>query len=264
MTIKFTILGSTAGTGVPSFFCDCPGCAEARENPQYSRTRTGAFLDSGDEKILIDAPPDIRQQLIREDINHIDRIFLTHWHADHYSGLSEFEYYVRLFTREALPLYLPASAIEEFLSTFPDLEDVFHLIPWEFEQQYTFGDITLIPLAANHSVETAGFLVQTPGKNLAYFPDTAGLPQETRQQLQGIDYLICDATFYGENWYPHSHMSVEQAIKLGREIKAKQTILTHLSIHYSQPVTTQQLEKELEDDKDVMIAYDGLKLELSK
>ncbi len=58
-------------------------------------------------------------------------------------------------------------------------------------------------------------------------------------------------------------MSVEQAIQLGREVKANKTILTHLSIHYSQPVTTRQLEEELKDDKDVMIAYDGLQIKLS-
>jgi phosphoribosyl 1,2-cyclic phosphate phosphodiesterase len=201
---------------------------------------------------------------VKESINDVDAIFLTHWHADHYSGLGEFEYYVKLLTKEPLDLYLPESAVDDFVSTFPDLSDVFRVIPWQFQKKYVFGDISLTPLKANHGIETAGFLVESNEMRLAYFPDTAGLPAETAGQLKDIEYLICDATFYGENWYPHSHMNVDQAIALGRAINARQIVLTHLSIHYSQPVTTTQLEKELLKDQDVMLAYDGMTIELIK
>jgi len=260
--VNFKILGTSAGTGVPSFFCDCIGCLEARENPHYARTRTGAFLDTGNVRVLIDAPPDIRTQLVRESIYGVDTIFITHWHADHYSGLGEFEYYVKLYIKKPLFLYLPASAVEEFYYTFPDLSDIFQVITWEYHKEYVFGNISLTPLPAHHGIETAGFLVKSNGTRLAYFPDTSGLPKETAQKLQGIDYLICDATFYGDNWYPHSHMSVKQAVALGRAISARNTILTHLSIHYSQPVTTAKLEEELSKDLDVMVAYDGMSIEL--
>jgi len=262
MTVTFKILGTCAGTGVPSFFCDCIGCLEARQNPQYERTRTGAFVDTGKGRVLIDASPDIRNQLVKESINGVDAIFITHWHADHYSGLGEFEFYVRLLTKEPLDLYLPGSAVDDFASTFPDLLDVFHVIPWEYQKEYVFGDISLTPLKANHGIETAGFLVESNEARLAYFPDTAELPEGTAQKLEGIDYFICDATFYGENWYPHSHMNVDQAVALGRAIHARRTILTHLSIHYSQPVTTAKLEKELSKEHDVTVAHDGLSIEM--
>lgn len=262
MTARFRILGSCAATGVPSFFCDCIGCREAKENPKYERTRPGAVVDTGNTRLLIDASPDIRSQLVKESINRVDAIFLTHWHADHYSGLGEFEFFVKLLTKEPLDLYLPNSAVDEFALTFPHLLEVFRVIPWEFQKKYVFGDISLTPLQANHGIETAGFLVESKKTRLAYFPDTAGLPAGTAQKLLGIHYLICDATFYGDNWYPHSHMNVEQAVALGRSIKARHTILTHLSIHYSQPVTTAKLEEELAGDYDVMVAYDGLSIEL--
>ena len=262
MTASFKILGSCAATGVPSFFCDCIGCLEARQNPQYERTRTCAFIDTGKSKLLIDASPDIRSQLVKESINRVDAIFLTHWHADHYSGLGEFEYFVKLLTKEPLDLYLPSSAAGEFASTFPDLREVFRVIPWEFQQKYVFGETSLTPLQANHGIETAGFLVESDKTRLAYFPDTAGLPAVTARKLEGIEYFICDATFYGENWYPHSHMNVDQAVALGRAINARHTILTHLSIHYSQPVTTAKLEAELAENHNVMVAYDGLTIEL--
>jgi len=33
----FTFMGTAAGCGVPAFFCDCPACNEARENPALRR-----------------------------------------------------------------------------------------------------------------------------------------------------------------------------------------------------------------------------------
>ena len=263
MTVTFKILGTCAGTGVPSFFCDCPGCMEARQYPEYARTRTGAFMNTEKGRILIDANPDIRSQLVRESIYGIDTIFLTHWHADHYSGLGEFEYYVKLLTQKTIDLYLPGSAVDEFASAFPDLLDVFNLIPWEYQHRYEFGDVSITPLPANHGIETAGFLIASGQSRLAYFPDTAGLPAETAKKLEGIDYFICDATFHGENWYPQSHMNIEEAIALGRAIKAHHTILTHLSIHYSEPVTTTELENKLSTEADISIAHDGLCIELN-
>lgn len=219
-------------------------------------------MNTGKKNVLIDAPPDILHQLIRENISEIDTIFLTHWHADHYSGLGEFEYYVKLFTGEPVTLYMPESAVQKFQSTFPDLIDVFNVIPWEYDQSYTFGDVSLTPLRANHGIETAGFLVASKETRLAYFPDTAGFPTETAEKLLGIDYLVCDATFYGENWYPHSHMNVNESIATGRGVGARNIILTHLSIHYSEPVTTAQLEEELSTEPDVSVAYDGLSIAL--
>ncbi len=259
---SFQILGTSAGPGVPAFYCNCPGCLEARKNPQLARTRTSAFVDTGSNKILIDAGPDIRSQMIRESISEIDTIFLTHWHADHYSGLCEFEFYVRLHRQEPVNLFMPASAVEEFEHTYPDLEGIFSIIPWRYHHEYTFADVTITPLPANHGIETAGFLVASDKIRIAYFPDTAGLPNASAFALQGVDYLFCDATLHGENWFPDSHMTVEQAVALSHAVQPKKTFLTHLAIHYSVPVTTAELMEELSGEPDIGIAYDGLTVEL--
>jgi Metal-dependent hydrolases of the beta-lactamase superfamily I len=259
---SFTILGTSAGPGVPAFYCDCPGCREARKNQRMARTRTSAFLDTGKNKILIDAGPDIRGQMIRESISNIDTIFLTHWHADHYSGLGEFEFYVRLHRREPLLLYMPGSAVEEFERTYPDLDGIFRIIPWRYHHKYTSADISIIPLPANHGVETAGFLVESEHRKIAYFPDTAGLPDASALALEQVDFLICDATLHGENWFPDSHMTVEQAVAVSHAVKARKTFLTHLAIHYSIPVTTAELIQELAAEPDIDIAYDGMTIEL--
>lgn len=258
----FMILGSGAGPGAPSFFCDCKGCREARENHLVARTRCGAMISTETTNILLDTPPDLRTQLIREDISVIDQIFLTHWHYDHFGGLGELEYYVKLKRKEPIALYLPPTAIKLFKSAFPDLEEIFEIIPWAFNKSYVFDNVSITPLPANHSIETAGFLVKSAKTNLAYFPDTAGLSSKTAQEVDCVDWLICDATFHGDNWFPQSHMSVEEAIDLGRKVNARKTVLTHMSIHYSQPVTTVELKETISRHPNVLAAYDGMKIDL--
>lgn len=262
MTNAFKILGSGAGPGTPSFFCDCVGCQTAHRDPAWARTRSGAIVTTENHSLLVDMPPDLRVQLIREKIARIDEIFLTHWHYDHFGGMGELEYYVKLQRRAPLPLYLPPSAMERFRLAFPDWLDVFATVPWRFFQTYRFDSLTITPLPANHSVETAGFLVETGLKRLAYFPDTAGLPEETARLVEGVDWLVCDATFSGENWFPHSHMSVDEAVELGGRIKARQTVLTHLSIHYSRPMSKEDLLAIGNNNPKVLVAADGMSFTL--
>lgn len=258
MKNMFKILGSGAGPGAPSFFCDCEGCREAQGNTALARTRSGAFITTKHINILVDTPPDLRVQLLREKITKIDKIFLTHWHYDHFGGIGELEYYVKLKKKERLALYLPPSAVDEFARSFPDLIEVFEVIPWEFSRSYQFDEVAITPLPANHGIETAGFLIESANKRLAYFPDTAGLAMDVAEAVESVDWLICDATFYGDNWFPQSHMSVEQAIDLGRKVRATSTVLTHMSVHYSQPVTSNQLQAVIARYSGVMAAFDGM------
>jgi len=264
MESSFKILGSGAGPGVPSFFCDCSGCREARADDRCCRTRSGALLHSGNSNYLIDTSPDLRTQLVREQLDGIDGIFLTHWHFDHFGGLGEMEYYVKLDRKEPIPLYLPPSAVDSFHAAFPYLHDVLVPQPWEFGKTYTRGAVGITALPANHGIETAGFLIESEATKLAYFPDTSGLPNLTKRQVDAIDCLICDATFSDTNWFPDSHMSIAEAIELGKSIRAKNTVLTHLAIHYGNPVTVEELNERLSDLPNVFLAHDGMQFNLSR
>lgn len=257
MTAKFKLLGTSAGLGVPAFHCNCMACQEAWAEPHWARTRSGAVLETNQKKILVDASPDLRGQLLKEQIQSVDYLFLTHWHYDHFGGIGDLEYYVKLEKKEPIKLFLPPNAVDSFDRAFPFLEDVFAVDTWEFGRSYSFEDVKLTVLPANHSVETGGILLEGE-KRVAYFTDTAGLPEITAQQIQDVDILICDATFNGENWFPHSHMNWKEAIALGESVRAKHTVLTHLAMHYSIPTTVARLKEKLKNHTQVTIAYDGI------
>ncbi|MEL1136006.1 MBL fold metallo-hydrolase [Desulfitobacterium sp. THU1] len=261
MVAEFKLLGTSAGLGVPAFHCNCVACREALANPKWARTRSGAVINTEEETILVDASPDMRGQLLKEGIKAVDSLFITHWHYDHFGGIGDLEYYVKLERKEPVKLFLPPSAVDSFSKAYPFLEDVFDIDTWEFEHSYTFGELKLTVLPANHSIETGGILLEAR-KSIAYFTDTAGLPEKTVQLIHGVDTLVCDATFNGPNWYPHSHMSWEEAIILGQSVNVKQTVLTHMAMHYSEPTTVAEIQDKLKTNKQVAIAYDGMSFEI--
>src|SRR3954465_5369348 len=63
--LRVVVLGAAAGGGVPQWNCGCVGCRTARENGQgLQRTQASvAFSGDGEHWFLINASPDLRQQL---------------------------------------------------------------------------------------------------------------------------------------------------------------------------------------------------------
>ena len=79
--MKLTLLGTGTSQGVPVIGCDCAVCHST--DPHDNRLRASALLTAGDTNILIDAGPDLRQQMLRANVHHLDAILLTHEHNDH-------------------------------------------------------------------------------------------------------------------------------------------------------------------------------------
>jgi pyrroloquinoline quinone biosynthesis protein B len=64
--LRVVVLGAAAGGGVPQWNCGCPVCLAARtEHPELRSTQASiAISTDGDHWFLINASPDLRQQLI--------------------------------------------------------------------------------------------------------------------------------------------------------------------------------------------------------
>ena len=84
---KLTFLGSGTSQGVPMIGCDCEVCKST--DPRDKRLRASVLVEYGGLTILVDAGPDFRYQMLRQDVRHIDAILLTHNHKDHTGGLDD-------------------------------------------------------------------------------------------------------------------------------------------------------------------------------
>ena len=258
MNHTFTFLGTGAGCGVPAFFCDCPACEEARSNPRARRGDCGVLV-TGETRTLIDTPPDIRSYLIRENLRSIDTLLYPHWHFGPGGGLGEFEYMVQLVTKHTLPTYGSPYTLESIGSEFAYMMYCLQRFEWNPFEELVVDGVKYTALPVTHAQGTYGYLIETPETRLFYACDTAKLPPETAERVQGVDIMAMDATYWGENGAPQSHHSVQECIEEGLSLDVGKLSLTHLCMHYTEPITLAELEDYLKQYKGrVEPAHDGL------
>jgi pyrroloquinoline quinone biosynthesis protein B len=97
--LRIVVLGAAAGGGVPQWNCGCEVCAMARgAHPELRRTQASiAFSNDGNHWFLVNASPDLRQQLIATPQLHpragqlrhtpIAGVILTNAEVDAVAGL---------------------------------------------------------------------------------------------------------------------------------------------------------------------------------
>lgn len=257
----FTFMGTAAGCGVPSFFCDCPACDEARQNPALRRGDCGVMVQGRQSgaTLLIDTPPDTRHQLLREGVRRFDELLYTHAHFDHLGGLGELEYMVQLVTKQQLPTYGSPDALAGVRTEFHYMTyclDMHELAPFETHE---FDGVRYTALPVTHAPGTYGYLIETPATTMFYASDTGRLPEQTAERVRGCDIIAMDATFWKRNWSPDAHHSMQECIEEGLELGAGTLYLTHVALHYDEPVTVAELEEYLKQyGGRVRLAYDGL------
>ncbi len=261
-THRFTFMGTAAGCGVPSFFCDCPACDEARANPELRRGDCGAMV-RGEKTLVIDTPPDARHQLLREDIRCVDEIMFTHAHFDHIGGLGEYEYLIQLVLKENLTVYGSQTALENIASEFHYMTyclDFQNLAPFETRE---FDGVRYTACPVTHAPGTYGYLIETDNTHMFYASDTGPLPDETAERVHGSDIVVMDATFWKKNWSPLSHHSIQECIEEAFDLDAGKLYLTHMCMHYDEPITYEQLIDYLAQyNGRVEPAMDGLTFEI--
>ncbi len=189
----------------------------------------------------------------------MDELLYTHAHFDHLGGLGELEYRVQLVRTAALPPDGGAAALEGAGIEFHYLTyclDMRELAPFD---ELELDGVRYTALPVTHAPGTYGYLIETPETRLFYASDTGKLPPETAERVRGVDVMAMDATFWKRNWSPDAHHSVQECIEEGLELDAGTLYLTHLAMHYDEPVTLAELEEYLQQyGGRVKPAADGL------
>ncbi len=279
MNAKLTFLGTGTSQGVPMIGCDCSVCKSA--DSRDKRYRSSAFVEYGGLKILVDAGPDFRSQMLRADIRHIDAILLTHNHKDHTGGLDDvraFNYIERAPIRIYCEKYVEESLRREYSYAFA--EKRYPGVPeWQItnigEQPFTVCEnvpevklvwvegqgyvktpcvrpeqvrsVEIIPVRGRHfNLPVLGYRFG----NIAYLTDMNFIPEKEFSKLSGLDHFIINCVRRGRHI---SHFSLEEAVEVAMKVGAKHSWLTHLS---HQLPRYSDLCRELSDN--IRPAYDGL------
>jgi len=214
------ILGSAAGGGLPQWNCRCPICTLAREDSTRVRPRTQSSIavsPDGERWLLVNASPDIRQQLFdnpvlhpREGLRHspIHAVLLTNGDVDHVAGL--------LTLREGQPFTLYATAgilesvnanrvfdvmAEGVVGREPiGLDAAFEPVPGLTVTLFSVpGKVPLwlegetVDLGAETET-TVGAMIEAGGKRLAYIPGCARVTDRLKGRIDGAEALLFDGT----------------------------------------------------------------------
>ena len=67
--MKLTFLGTGTSQGVPIIGCRCRVCTSVDRRDR--RLRTSAMIECGEVRLVIDAGPDFRYQMLRTGVRHI-------------------------------------------------------------------------------------------------------------------------------------------------------------------------------------------------
>ena len=85
--MKITFLGTGTSQGVPMIGCSCDVCRSL--DFRDKRLRTSILVETEDASIVVDAGPDFRQQMLRQNQTRLDALLITHEHKDHVAGLDD-------------------------------------------------------------------------------------------------------------------------------------------------------------------------------
>lgn len=214
------------------------------------------MLEIGESNIVIDCGPDFRYQMLRENVQHVDAIFLTHEHSDHVAGIDDIRpYYFKM--DGDMPFYAQDYVLKSIRERFPYIfkEDKYPGAPaiegnLVDDEVFTFEGINVIPLFLKHGkLDVIGFRFG----NLVYITDTNLIPESEYSKLENVDTLIINALRHEKH---HSHFSLSETFEVIERVKPKVSYLTHISQYLG---FHEEVEKTLPDN--VHLAYDGLKLE---
>ena len=261
--MRLTFLGTGTSFGVPVVGCDCPVCTSS--DPRDRRMRHGALVSWEDGgTLLVDTPPELRLQLLRERVDRVDAVWFTHGHADHVHGIDDLRIF-SLRTRKSVPVFVARGFRDEIHHRFryifdpevrpgqgsskPELD--LHEVDEEGEGPLILGR-RVQPLAVPHgSLTVLGFRIG----DLGYITDAKTLPAATLERLKGVRLLVLNALWFG---HPHpNHFNVEEAVAMAARVGAERTYLTHLTHRASHG----ELERRL--PASVRPAFDGLTVDLA-
>ncbi|MCH2051790.1 pyrroloquinoline quinone biosynthesis protein PqqB [Acinetobacter pittii] len=299
------VLGSAAGGGFPQWNCNCPNCHGVRTGTIQAKARTQSSIavsENGTDWVLLNASPDIRQQLFEFKAAQparklrdtgITSVILMDSQLDHTTGL--------LTLREGCPMNVWCTEMvhQDLTSGFP----VFNMLKhWNGGLQYHeinpkqafkingFENLEFLPLIIKsaappysphrndpHDGDNIALIIKDhkTQKQLFYAPGLGKIDDQIMQIMQSSDCVMIDGTL----WTDDEMQQIGVGTKTGREmghlyISGEGGSLSYLNqlstpkkvlihINNTNPILNENSSQFAElKANGVEVAYDGMQIEL--
>ena len=278
--MKIKYLGTGACEGIPSLYCNCFVCKNARQKKgKELRTRSGFVLD---DKIVIDFSPDSYTNMVKHDVDFgaIEHILISHTHEDHYCSMDLAQRYIR----EGMPGVAKTLTVygNEYVKQCFLVEDYYNdvLLQKKYlafqtlqkEQSVQIEEYTITPFYTDHVRREDSFvyLIQKGEKAYLHLLDSSEPNERVYKFLIDnqikVNAVTMDCTFASLETEFYGHMNIWQNIRvknkfedLGLTQKDTKYICSHIS-HYSGVDTHERLSK-IAEENGLILAYDGLTVE---
>ena len=256
MTTRVTILGSGNSTGVPMANGDWGLCDPSE--PRNRRRRASILFEKDGTTVLVDAGPDLREQMLSAGVKKLDAVIFTHAHADHSQGVDDLRAFVK-YGGTPLPIYGYPELIEEirgrFSYMFGGARAGYYDKPFleirDTPQRLTIGPLDFAFFEQDHTVcRTLGIRTGT----FAYSTDVKMLSEEAFDTLTGIETWVV-AAVRREPHIAHAHLDI--VLDWVARVKPLQTYLTHLNLSIDYRALLDGLPDGIEP------AYDGKVIEIN-
>lgn len=252
--MKLTFLGTGTSQGIPIVGCHCAVCQS--DDVRDRRLRTSAFVEVDGVNILIDAGPDLRQQLLTHQICRVDALLTTHEHKDHIGGIDDIRP-LNFMMDKTMPVYGLPRVLHVIHKDYdyafkrvkyPGVPDL-SLIPVH-DEPFMIQHVQVLPIHVQHlALRILGYRIG----GLAYITDANFISDKEMAKLADLDVLVINAL----RKEPHySHFNLEQALEVIERLHPRKAYLTHVGHAMGKFADVIPMLPE-----HVFLAYDGQTLE---
>lgn len=253
--VKATFLGTGTSQGVPVVACDCEVCTS--DDSKDKRLRSSILVQVNNTNLVIDAGPDFRQQMLREQVKALRAIVLTHEHVDHMFGLDDIRSY-NWIQKNPMEIYAEERVQEA-------IRRIFNYVFAEFKypgipkmvlkdvlnNPFAIDGIEIIPIRCFHyKLPVYGYRIG----DLTYITDTNYIEKKEIEKIKGTKILVVNCLRKEKHL---SHFNLEEALDLVNKVQPQASYFTHISHAFGKH---ESVQKELPEN--VYLAYDGLCIEV--
>ncbi|WP_114227871.1 MULTISPECIES: MBL fold metallo-hydrolase [Sphingomonas] len=252
--MKLRILGCGTSSGVPRLGNDWGSCdpLDARNR----RMRAAALVEAGGERILIDCGPDLREQLNAAGVGEVDRVIVTHDHADHLHGIDDIRQ-IAHNRGDQVAVYGRPELIARIDERFGYLFHGSALYPAVARLEpitaaWQLGEVRVLFCDQPHgNITSLGMRFDEGGRSIVYAIDFHAMTEEMTSLYAGVDIWVADVL----RRRPHpTHAHLDAVLGWARELGVGQLVLSHMD----NSMDVQQLACELPDW--AVPAVDGMEL----